>query len=598
MMMQRDNAPTSHLYPPVWSPRGLGDEPAHSALMGAMDLGGSWVRWARAGRGGSRLQRFVEWSEIKQHSVGAAPQTQRLMALGESLLCTLDSKLAHIEHTKIGKPAFVLMGTAAKRAAPFFRPSSPVCGGGDSGGDYDVALPVFKADRLRPQRSIAPALALHVAAATNDGSEMCAPDSMSAMPQTPVAPRMPPLEVLPPRLRVAIATHSPREAEHKLAYLDMKRSNKPRTGQEEFARKSGDLFKALAVPFLDVQQMLFETIPELAPPEDASSTTTLEQHEDAEDSYSEDDIELLLAAGMPTGRSRMSRNASFASIMSQESNNDTSIGGRSSAASSLNLFSQHLYADDMASAREGITPSNTTAAHTVETPRSFCPSPPAASDADLYPSCHLANSALMCNTSQSSRDFPVQSVAHASNENLNAQRGTQMALAQAVETLKEHARHADGREHTISTFLDTIVTDAHAYPPIYTHTPTHVLSESRTSEERDQSIVTWINRMGGLKVHGPQTPTKPPSEPPAPRHTHHSPPYDPASFSSPTRRLPPTVPKLALGRMPAVMRHVEASDTGGNRERERKKERARGGGRHEGQEWGLPECEAAGVVSL
>jgi len=490
----------------------MDDKPAHTVLRAAVHLGISWANVAKTGRIGSRLQRLVEWSEgnARIRHIAAASHTQTLLSLGERVLCTLDSKLAVLQSTRIGRPVFVLMGSAAKRAEIFLQPHSPVLSGGDSDGEATQdsdgeATQVFigPCDRLHsttaPQRSTAPVL--HREGAPD------VPDSLFAIST-------------PARLRAAIAHQSPRETMPNHAKLGMEKTHET------------SLFTALAVPFFDAQQLLFDAIPKLAPSVGQDECTKV----------GSDDMQLLFA-GLPTGRRvgtahrAQCQDESFASFMLQGSNSTRDLNSEASTsrprtASNLNLFSQHLDADDKA--RGSLSPARTRTFD--QTPCSSFHSPPAASDTDLYPSScvskHGAPEALL--TEQ--ENFRIDAV----DTNPEAHSGRHTALAQEVATLNDHARHPDPNgEHTTATFCESSVSDARTRPP--SRSPrTHTHTTSRLPAELDSSIVTWLSRMGGLKVNSPHTHTKSHRESPAPRHPVHPPMQDPASTAAPIRRLHPT----------------------------------------------------------
>jgi len=482
----------------------MDDEPAHTVLRAAVHLGILWANVAKTGRIGSRLQRLVEWSEgnARIRHIAAASHTQTFLSLGERVLCTLDSKLAVLQSTRMGRPVFVLMGSAAKRAEIFLQPHSPVLSGGDSDGEATQVF-IGPCDRLRsttaPQRSTAPVL--HRKGAPD------APDSLFAISA-------------PARLRAAIAHQCPRETMPNHAKLGMEKTHET------------SLFTSLAVPFFDAQQLLFDAIPKLAPSVGQDECTKVDSN----------DMELLLAAGLPT-----CRDESFASFMSQGSNstrdlNSEASTSRSRTASNLNLFSQHLDADDKA--RGSLSPARTRTFD--QTPCSSFHSPPAASDTDVYPSScvskHGAPEALL--TEQ--ENFRIDAV----DTNPEAHSGRHTALAQEVATLNNHARHPDpSGEHTTATFCESSVSDAGTRPP--SRLPrTHTHTTSRLPAELDSSIVTWLSRMGGLKVNSPHTPTKSHRESPAPRHPLHPALQDPASTAAPIRRLHPTgsnSPKFCIG---------------------------------------------------
>jgi hypothetical protein len=69
----------------------------------------------------------------------------------------------------------------------------------------------------------------------------------------------------------------------------------------------------------------------------------------------------------------------------------------------------------------------------------------------------------------------------------------------------------------------------------------------------------WLDKMGGLTQGA--TPQQPASGPRPQLPPHHPLQASPPAYAT-AKPCPPGVPKLELGRMPRIMRHVEASDAG------------------------------------
>jgi hypothetical protein len=123
----------------------LVEEPVRAILREVLSLGGDWARWAKAGCGGRSLQRVVEWGERCERfqRILVAPRTRRVLEEGIKFA---DRKLDQLQRTTIGRPVFVLFGTAAKRVEPFLRPRIPSEGS-------EERQTCRTRQQLRPQRS-------------------------------------------------------------------------------------------------------------------------------------------------------------------------------------------------------------------------------------------------------------------------------------------------------------------------------------------------------------------------------------------------------------------------------------------------------------
>jgi hypothetical protein len=124
------------------------EEPVRAILRKVLSLGGDWARWAKSGCGGRRLQRLVEWGERCERfqRILAAPRTHRVLELSKEAIKFADRKLDQLQRTTIGRPVFVLFGTAAKRVEPFLRPRIPSEGS-------EERQTCRTRQQLRPQRS-------------------------------------------------------------------------------------------------------------------------------------------------------------------------------------------------------------------------------------------------------------------------------------------------------------------------------------------------------------------------------------------------------------------------------------------------------------
>ena len=128
------------------------EEPVRAILREVLSLGGDWARWAKAGCGGRSLQRVVEWGERCERfqRILVAPRTHRVLELSKEVIKFADRKLDQLQRTTIGRPVFVLFGTAAKSVEPFLRPRIP--------SEGNQARQTCRSDQgtrqqLRPQRS-------------------------------------------------------------------------------------------------------------------------------------------------------------------------------------------------------------------------------------------------------------------------------------------------------------------------------------------------------------------------------------------------------------------------------------------------------------
>ena len=121
------------------------------------------------------------------------------------------------------------------------------------------------------------------------------------------------------------------------------------------------------------------------------------------------------------------------------------------------------------------------------------------------------------------------------------------SFASSASSLQSAARSDGGgssTERSLSAWLEAAVPEA---PERWDHATGAPPRRDASSEAQSGSVVAWMNRMGGVAVKSPETPPKTDALP---------------LPGTSAQRSPPGVPKLALGRMPAVLRHVEASDSG------------------------------------
>jgi hypothetical protein len=428
--------------------------PARTVIAETLRLGDAWVRWARAGHGGDRLQRISTWvAEWGQCSEGlrrllVARRTQRLVALGGQALVFADCKLEQVQRTKIGRPVFVILSTAAQRAGLFIRPRCP--GRDDAGGGPRDSVPADEQERT----TACPELGQR-------------PSLPQPHPQThPHGVSRPALQRVRPALMHRAAPLPPHRAAP-----DGQNDRVPRTGAEELARTGEDLFKALSVPLAGARQLLFDSIPELASKEEEDDVPRLEALSDEDEAALfaaaglptrrsalalEQQAELMLAAGLPAGGRQMSRSNSCAS----------SVGSLQSAARSDGGYAS--------------TTGQGTGAEDTER---------------MLPSAERTLSAWL-------------------------EAAEPVTLAPCV-TRAPRRRHVDG---------------------------------FASPDARGGGVVSWINRRidpDGVRVKAPETP---------PKDDALYGKFSPADAS--VQRSPPGVPKLALGRVPAVLRHIEASGSG------------------------------------
>jgi len=453
--------------------------PTRAVVAETLRLGDAWVRWARAGNGGDRLQRLSTWveewvqrGEGLRRLLAGSRRTQRLVALGGRSLAFADGKLEALQRTKIGRPVFVILSTAAQRVSLFIRPRCPIhppplrsasacssapvaLGRDDAGGGPRDNVPADEQER------------------TSSGPEL---GLRHALPQPhqqthPHDASRPALQRSRPALMHRAAPLPPHRAAP-----DGQNDRVPRTGVEELARTGEDLFKALSMPLAGARQLLFDSIPELVSKEEEDHVPRLEALSDEEaelfaaaglhtrrsELALERDAELMLAAGLPAGGRQMSRSNSCAS----------SVGSMQSAARS---------------------------------------------DGGYPPSL-----------------VPVLSP---------------FILADASEGME---RMLPGAESTLSGWREAADPVAPAPCGSVTSAPRRRHGDGDASPDtRGGGVVSWINRLGGVRVKAPETPPK-----------------DNALYGQFSRadasaqRSPPGVPKLALGRVAAMLRHVEASDSG------------------------------------
>ena len=431
--------------------------PARTVVAETLILGDAWVRWARAGHGGDRLQRLSTWvAEWGQRSEGlrrllAARRTQRLVALGGRALVFADFKLEQVQRTKIGRPVFVILSTAAQRAGLFIRPRCP--GRNDAGGGPRDSVPADEQER------------------TTAGPDL---GQRPSLPQP--HPRTHPHSISRPalqRVRPALMHRAAPLPPHRAA-PDGQNDRVPRTGAEELARTGEDLFKALSMPLAGARQLLFDSIPELASKGEEDDVPRLEALSDEDEAALfaaaglptrrsalalEQEAELMLAAGLPAGGRQMSRSNSCASSVGSLQSSARSDGGYASATG------QGTGAEDT----ERMLPSaERTLSSWLEAAEPVTPAP-----------CGSVTSA-------------------------------------------PQRRHGDG----------------FASP----------------DARGGGGVVSWINRRldpDGVRVKAPETP---------PKDYALYRKFSPADAWA--QRSPPGVPKLALGRVPAVLRHIEASGSG------------------------------------
>jgi hypothetical protein len=490
----------------------LGDKAAHALVGNSINIGYAWVRWALAGHGGAQLQGAVqrgkEWvsRNDRVRTVLAAPRTKQLLVLGDRALTFADRKIDDLQRTKIGRPVCMLIGAAAKRAVPLVQPRS------------------FGRVSERPSEFEA------VMTPTQYGA---------AAAHLPSTPRVPPA-CTPPRVRAAITQRSAisRSASAVASPVDEgsedgEAEKVARTGGQELGSKSEDLLKALSAPFLSA----LGTLSELAAQDESKRLLPRAPLVDSDGiaNGESEDVELLLAAGLPTGRSmpRTIAGSRLAQPSGRGMNHADSWGSLSRVISARSLAASS--ASRASSGRE----SNY--------------------DSDGW-HCTASAGSLACSGAntlgRSEASVCVGSASYAGPHADTGARARRISIDEAVLVLKEHARVR--QMHTMAAMLDAFVStddddDGSASTCAHAHgdcgagsrgegrsadmeakkrnevgdSKSSMAADGEGEDEGGAGLLTWVHRMGGIKVASsppkrvavpPATPCTPPQHPLHPLH--------------------------------------------------------------------------------